>query len=471
MHHTLLIPEIVANIVRCGIPSPGFLHTCLFINKLFSIEAIRILWEGCGAWSKSAIDSPTIQHLAHIVALDLQRGQFYANFIHKLSFRVEVTNHGSLDEARWHTELASLQFPSLQVVDFHESTNATSLNTGHMITHYAQPNVKAFSLHEGSQLSDDFLEKLSRLNLLSLTLDNISENKISEHGFIQFLKNSSSLKTLEVRNGLEDIWSYSLFEAVAKYHKLEFLSIPDIQDEWLSSPSYSPLPNLEYLFTGISDQGLETLAQYTPNLKIISLSLQNLSPSHQVVRSAAQYSQLTQILIEFGWQSSVSGNDLILLTQSCPALTGLSIGEIGGVRPASDMTDNTIDKMAQSMKNISTLSLVINCEYRLSWKSLLSLSQYCKTLNILELFGNINWREVIDGIKPNSFLMLSRLTLFSDQTNSLTDSLDDNDEDLKIMAPRFLALTPKLTNFAILGGNDTDQFLRRAIYDILQSRA
>jgi hypothetical protein len=36
----LLLPEIVATILRTGSTSPGFLHICLFINKIFSFEAL-----------------------------------------------------------------------------------------------------------------------------------------------------------------------------------------------------------------------------------------------------------------------------------------------------------------------------------------------------------------------------------------------------------------------------------------------
>ena len=89
MHHALLLPEIVATILRTESTSPSLLHTCVFINKIFSFEACRILWEGCGARYNSATTGHVTPKIKHLARHYTQRAQFYTNFIHILMFHDE----------------------------------------------------------------------------------------------------------------------------------------------------------------------------------------------------------------------------------------------------------------------------------------------------------------------------------------------------------------------------------------------
>ena len=85
----LLLPEIVATILRTESTSPSLLHTCVFINKIFSFEACRILWEGCGARYNSATTGHVTPKIKHLARHYTQRAQFYTNFIHILMFHDE----------------------------------------------------------------------------------------------------------------------------------------------------------------------------------------------------------------------------------------------------------------------------------------------------------------------------------------------------------------------------------------------
>ena len=133
MHRALLLPEIVSTILHVEAKSPGFLFKCLFINKLFSHEATRILWRGCGVRYNSATAghaTPDITDLAKIVQIDRSRAQYYADFIHILWFDEEGEENGFIEEARWHKELIALQFLHLQDVGFYGFAEAMEMNSG-----------------------------------------------------------------------------------------------------------------------------------------------------------------------------------------------------------------------------------------------------------------------------------------------------------------------------------------------------
>jgi hypothetical protein len=481
MHRALLLPEIIATILRTEISSPGFLYTSLFINKTFSREASRILWEACGARCNSITFghiTPDIKHLAYIILKDPQRGQFYANFIHILEFDDEGESNDFLDEARWHKELAAVQFPHLKEIGLYESDNATLMNTGDVVIHYAQPSMKYFTLCQGSCLSDSFLDILNRScpKLKSLTLNRIIESSVSKDGLVRFLDNTDSLEFLNIRTGFDDSWSREAFDVIARYRNLNLLSIPDVQDDWVQSLHYmstisSVFLKLRHFYTGTSNKGLENLARYLPNLETLSLHLQNLPPSHHILVSASSFTRLRRLTVHFGPQNSLSGHDLVLLAQNCPELAELSVGEDEGCRPSgSGITDSTIDDMAQKMPKISELSLIFDRPDLLTWRSLLSLARHCKNLAMLKISCNFTWQAAVNGAQENIFRSLWCLEIVLDENYRDGQFVDYNEETINTFAARFATLAPKLTSFTIEGGNEVDQALEVAIGDICMER-
>ncbi|KAH6672251.1 hypothetical protein B0J14DRAFT_69611 [Halenospora varia] len=480
MDRALLLPEIITIILRAEASSPAYLHTCLFINKLFSLEASRILWEGCGtdynSWQAGHV-TPTIKHLADVVTQDAQRAQFYANFIRILRFRDEGEENEFIDEARFHKELTCLQFPHMEEVSLYESGNATSMNTGDAAIHYAQPNVKFFTLRQGSKLSDSFLDTLSNScpKLRSLTLRECTENSVSEEGLVRFLDKSSFLDALDIRTGLDEAWSYKAFDAITKYRDMNFLRIPDIKDDWVDSLRHAgpipAFPNLTHFYTGVSDEGLECLARYAPNLKTLAVYLQNLSPSYRILASASHFTLLKDLTVHFGPQSSASGKDLLLLAQKCPNLAELSIGEYEGSRPSgSGINDSIMESMAKNLPNITQLNLIFDRPDLLTWQSITSLARHCKKLEMLKLSCNFTWEEAITGTQEGMFPTLWALEVILDENNRKEEIAEGNQERVNTYATRFASIAPKMTSFTIEGGNETDEAMETAIYDICMER-
>ncbi|KAJ8070822.1 hypothetical protein OCU04_001183 [Sclerotinia nivalis] len=486
MHRALLLPEIVAAIIQSTSSFPGFLHTCLFISKTFSFEACRILWYACGAYCYDGHVSPNITKLARIVIQDARRAQYYANFIHVLSFRhvKQEDNKKFLDEASWHKELVSLQFPQLQDLSLHRSVYATELNTGDAIIHYAQPNIETFTMYKGSCISDSLFEKFTHScpRLKSLELSSISASNVSKDGLSRFCNKADALTRLVIRTGAYDSWSYEAFEAIARLPKLIYITIPDVQDNWVYSicntDSSTIFPSMEHLDTGMSDQELECLARHVPDLDHLVMDLRNFPPSNNILASASNFPNLTHLEVNFGAQNRVSGNDLLLLAQKCTLLENLSLGGIydravnpslPGCRPSSvGINDDLFDEVSRALgARIVLLRIIFDTSDMLTWQSILSLAQHCRNLLDLTISCDIDLQEAMSGTLKHIFPALDALHLvFDDNIREMQHANDYNEETIKDSAHRMFDFAPRLSRFWIQGGNDADYRFEESVMKI-----
>ncbi|KAF5876263.1 uncharacterized protein Bfra_002666 [Botrytis fragariae] len=491
MHRALLLPEIVATILETNSSSPGFLHTCLFISKTFSEEASRILWYACGAYCFAEQGTPNIRHLAQIAIQNTERAQYYADFVHVLGFSEEGEEGENdddgtyLDEARWHKELTALRFPQLKDFSLHESSNATGLNTGEFIIHYAQPNIESFMVYQGSRLSDAFFDKLTHScpRLKSLHLSKISGSNLSKDGLTQFLNRADGLTALVIQSGVHDSWSYEAFEAIARLPNLTYIEIPDVQDNWVNSvyrtnPSISVFPKLDvHLSTGISERDLECLAYHVPKLEDLSITLQNLPPSLSILASASKFSHLTNLKVEFGPRSRISGSDLLLLARNCPLLSSLSLGEVDdsafsppgpASRPSTaGITDDVIEEVAEALgDSIVSLRIIFERSDLLTWNSILSLARYCDNLGDLTISCNFNWQEAMSGRFEHTFPALENLDLIFDSILRESQVANYDEATIQSCAQKMFELAPKLSLFWIDGANKGDNCWKSTVQKI-----
>ncbi|KAF7899269.1 uncharacterized protein EAF01_008482 [Botrytis porri] len=497
MHRALFLPEIVATILETERSSPGFLHTCLFVSKIFSEEACRILWYSCGAYCFAEQGTPNIRHLAQIAIQNTERAQYYADFIHVLEFSEEeseeenegeenwVGDEADHDEARWHKELTSLQFPQLKDFSLHESSNATELNTGEFISHYAQPNIESFTVYQGSRISDALFDKLTQScpRLKSLHLSKIRASNLSKDGLVRFLNRTDALTALVIQTGVYDSWSYEAFEAIAKLPNLTYIEIPDIQDNWVKSVyqanTSTPLfPKLDvHLSAGISERDLECLAHHVPKLEDLSITLQNMPPSLSILASASNFSHLTNLKVEFGPRNRISGSDLLLLARNCPLLSSLSLGVVDddafsppgpASRPSTTgITDDVIDEVAQALgDSIISLRIIFDRSDLLTWSSILSLAQYCQNLGDLTISCNFDWQEAMSGTFEHTFPALENLDLVFDSILRESQVANYDEAMIQSCAQNMFELAPKLSLIWIDGANEGDDCWKSTVQKI-----
>jgi hypothetical protein len=476
MHEVFHLPEIVATILENGKSTEGLLFTSLFLNKLFFQEASRILWYGCGNEWNSAIAghvTPDICHLARIVVQDVNRAQIYANIIHVLQFRDDGEEYKIAEEARWHHELSQLQFPALEQVDLYASEEAITMNTGEVVLHYAQPNIKRMALHAGSQLNDSFLDTLCKRcpKLREIILESIKDNTVTQEGLTKLIRSTPELRHFQIGDEFEQVWTQQVFEAISTYQNLVLLHVHyTVDDSWITALDYktthSTFPKLRHLCARVPTRALELLHGFIPELSTLRLKNEELGPSHQILVAASRFRALTELKIHFGNDNSISGQELVQLAQNCPSLRDLCIGEEypGACTPgASGINDELMETFAKNAPNLRDLHLVFHPRFPVAspiptFQSLRSLGRHCPALVFLTLTCDVDWDEVRRCSSGMMFPELWSLKLFG------LHGLEHNDEDvIKEIAKRLVSLAPSIMHLSFHEPTDVEDLLADAV--------
>ncbi|KAK8000425.1 hypothetical protein PG990_013025 [Apiospora arundinis] len=476
MHRALLLPEIVTAIIKSNRGDPGYLHTCLFINRLFWEEACRILWYGCGARYNSATAghvTPGIRQLAEISQRSRQRAQLYANFVHILDFAEPQESWPYGDEAKWHGDLACLQFPQLQRARFNPSDDATSLNKGDVVIRYAQLSLREFGCEAGSEFSDKTLDqlrtrcpKLQHLRLASIT------GTLTQDGLLRFLRTFDSLQSLVIQIGTRDLWTRDTFLVIGQYANLELLDLPVIQDEWIQGQE-TIFPALKHLYTDISTNGLDLLNRHVPSLTTLHARL--MSPCTNL-ESLAKFQRLKDLVVKCDNGGSFSGAELLSIAESCSELQCIEIG--AGLR-AEGLDDSMMERIAHSLPNVKGFKLcqVDTGAKPLTLKSIESLGRHCLNLEELVLSSiSIDWKDGA-GLISNSIWHLE-LELCRNETLLWPDDYDADHgdgahaskEDIAEMSDRFARRLPSLLSFILTGGGEGEELFSDSLGDITLKR-
>ncbi|KAK7914114.1 hypothetical protein PG985_011817 [Apiospora marii] len=482
MHRALLLPEIVAAIVKSESGAPGYLFTCLFVNRLFSEEACRLLWYGCGSRYNSATAghvTPGICRLAEISQRSRQRAQVYANFIHILVFAEPDETWPYGDEAKWHSHLACLQYPQLEELDFYESPEASTLNKADVVIRYAQPSLRTFGLHTGSGLSDAFLDELRTHcpQLQQLTLSSI-DNTMTQDGLLRFLRSQASLQCLMLDTGFQRLWTKEAFHAAAQYSNLELLRLHDIQDDWIRGEQRM-FPALKHLYTRITPEGLGLLSRHVPGLATLQVTMPSSCTS---IEPFVNYPQLKDLVVSYDDGAILQKTDLLLIAENCPDLQRLVIGDACPPR-AEGLDDSMMEKIAQGLPRIKEFKLYYKVDTGnepLTLQSIKSLGRHCPNLKELDLSCiSIDWEEGDNSTISDSIWSLG-LLLHRDHVPLWPEDYDpesDNDdgthvskEDIAHMAERFACRFPSMEYFNLDGGGEGEEELNDRLGDIVQER-
>ncbi|KAJ4982908.1 hypothetical protein SVAN01_11610 [Stagonosporopsis vannaccii] len=474
MHRALYLPEIVTAIVRAGKTEPGFLYSCLLVNKLFCHEACRILWKGCyGIFGVSHV-TPKISDLAHMVlraGIGPERAQFYANFIRVLVFQQDEFTRE--DDARWHFQLRKLQFPLLEDLNIWKTESAESSNTEQAILHYVHPGLRDIRIDASARLSDYFLDELSRLcpQLQQLDID-FKNVTISKQGLTRFLQRMSSLQGVHVA-ALDKSWSVEGFIAVAKYERLTLLHVPAIEETWfdaLQLVNVSRLfPELQYFYSlNTSGKALRRLHAINPRLQAVHLYNSSLLESEDVLQAAARFAQLTNFRYQPGLNAEIQGQELLHLARSCSQIKSLSIGQDQTPPPtAVGMSDDIIRSLAGSLQLLQELYLIYESSSPPSIASILSaFSQHCPLLNQLEITCGSDWDVFANSRTAFSFLNLWTITLHPQA--HMEDVLTEPDFGVLFTCFQEFAEDwfPKVEFFNIEDADDWEQQLNDHMYHV-----
>ena len=280
MHRLFSITEIIAAILTKDDSETALLQQCLQVNRLFSHEAVRILWRRCGTGFPLTLrcGEPTIGDLVKIAARDVSRAQYYANCIHELRFL-----HSPEDWPRplgdlWYNCFLDLRFPALD-----------SLTAG-------SGEIDDVGL---ARVFNEFLcewlerpwrvESSPNLKALHLVLNELYSFEGIE-GAIWFINFSLILSSLSVDLSF-NIWPLALLKSLAALPKLRKL-----QGKYLSAQLLKDLsegfPVLEELYTRYAGS-LDIIPLLFPCLSVLTLELSQ--PIHKGLGSLAGLSLLTSL--------------------------------------------------------------------------------------------------------------------------------------------------------------------------------
>ncbi|PVI05809.1 hypothetical protein DM02DRAFT_724902 [Periconia macrospinosa] len=511
MHRALLLPEIVSSILRTnGHDTKNLLFASLLTNQLFFNEAVRILWEACGArYEMCGVrhgeywPTPKIVHLANIAMENVHRAQFYANFIRMLSFEYE-SDWSS--EAKHHAQLAELTFPQLKEVAFYEADERAAIyNTGTNLLHYVQPTLTTFDVWTSSNISRDLLEALgrqcsSRLEYLKLRVAR-GDHSIEPSKLNWFIRKMRMLQVLDIPS-LD--WTFDTFREISRLPRLELLNSPPIQEAWLSKLNYDidPFTSLKSIQTTLADNAVENLHRVCPRLQHLHLTAQ--ATNHHLLLSASKLTQLQSLDIDapsddrVKW--SITGSDLVHFSHKINSLQELSIAQdalLQRLPTAIGLNDSTFDAVARNSPSLKVLEFHYggsdsSSTTSLTISSLYSLSKYCLNLERLEISCSIDWHALARGseLEPIFFPELWALTIKCHQGSvplhhspafahedyyDVTDmEPDDVDEQLDLIKKKWAKLSkkiasfgPKLTSFTIEDGMGEEEELEREVWRII----
>lgn len=494
MHRALLLPEIVQAIVRAGKIEPGLLYSCLFVNKIFSHEACRILWKGCYGIFGVGHVSPTVRDLGRMVsnpAIGRERAQIYANYIRVLIF--DPASHFGWDssspppqhreDAAWHSQLCQLEYPLLEDLSIWRSRSAEKLNTESAILHYFHSGLRDLRVDASAPLTDRFLDKLSCLCPYLQQLDvDFKDATISKEGFARFSTQMLRLEGIHVAS-LENGWSAEAFSAIARYERLKLLHVPHLHDDWFdgldASSSFSALKQLYTL--GTKGRALLRLHSASPGLEVIHLYNTGLEGPEDVLLAVSKYHLLTSFKYLPNFNTAISGEDLVMLARGCLNLTTLIIGQIptfpfgdnlGSTPLLVDVDDNVISSIAQSLPSLKNFELIGRYESYPSLNGIMSvLNQCCPLLEGLEISCGSDW-ITLTHVDPQQWSFMNLTTLTLAPSAHMDEILSDLDiqalrQCFKSFAPGWF---PALQFFNIIDADDCEQDLLDFMFELADER-
>jgi hypothetical protein len=271
---------MVAVILETDNSENALLRSCLQVNRLFSHEAVRILWRRCGAGFPDTHlgKEPTVRDLAKLAAHDVSSAQYYADCIYELRFVCSQEDWPWQEEEQWYRFLMNLRFPALQsfTVGSYEIDNLDS--------------ARAFNefLHEWLELSWR-MEDSPNLKALHLVLNKSYFFEGAEKA-VWFTKFAPILSSFSVDHSF-DIWLPTVLKSLAALPALRKLQGKKLSAELLKDLPEG-FPVLEELATKYAGS-FEIIPALFPHLSVLTLELSE--PNLQGLGKLADLSFLTSM--------------------------------------------------------------------------------------------------------------------------------------------------------------------------------
>lgn len=456
MHQIFSIPELVGGILSAPTADHKTICASLRVNRFFSDCAARILWSRCGGVPASADDKlPKVLDLASIASKDVQRAQYYANFIRELRF---VDGCEEWNKEQWQSHLRDLKFPSLEhFLDDGSTTKNLRLIVSEPVErppHDARPP----NTQKQAGLFWHVLNNSPRMKTVDLSIFQPHKWNLMQEAAIKLITSTPALTKFRLKP-----WAHGSFQPAEseKFWPLDVLSsLTTLSDfttlkggklsekllSQISSPLFSKLQVLETGYTG----ALSPLPSLFPHLEELRLEFQDVISGG--LSPIASLSSLTKLTLEFSLlgESTVLGSDLLAIARGCPNLAVFRIPASSTLMndepcpQGSDISDETIEDLSRLLPGLKTFCLGIDDRSALTHKSVLSLAQNCRELAYLYITADVNLEAMVHGLEPTGETPLQNLKFM--RLFNITEFEFEGGEDL---AQRFARMAPQLLEFSI----------------------
>lgn len=478
MHELFAIPEVVAAILLTDTVEHVLLQNCLTVNRLFSHEAIRILWERCGtdfsiSYGYLRNKIPPVHALAKIAARDISRAQYYADCIRELRFtRMHEDWPRIGDNEQWHDRLLDLRFPILD-----------SLASDACYKYNAPPDALIatgpfyeFKSPERAGLFWHVRERSPKLKILDLTMEEPEFFESVQDEAIKFIKSTPVLSSLslvfryrEERGFLFNVWQPGVLNALATLPAFHKLIGQNLSANFLQDLPEGSFPALETIATGYAGS-LSAIPSAFPHLTSLKLELSE--PINEGLGSFAKLSNLTSLDLTFAEdeESSFSAADLLAIANGCPLLTTVNLPSAAVLKcedpcPRGEgINDATIEEFARALPNLTNLCIGLEDRTALSHQAIISLARHCPELGYFHITADVSMPDLIEGLTeigevPLPDMHFMRVYVSEDRQHTYENAAE--------LAGRLLGLAPGLCEFEIFDGSESDKTLEGLVEKLI----
>jgi len=464
MHDLLGIPEMVAAFLQANTVEHALLRNCLYVNRLFSHEASRILWNRCGSGfpvSYSRNKEPTVHALANIAARNVPRAQYHANCIRELRFvRSQEDWLKTTDGEQWHDCLLNIHFPILESF----ASDGRTMDDSELDVLKTTGPFYDFQAAEHVGLFWHILRSSPKLKTIHLAMDELHSFETVQEEVVKFIKSTPALTSLTLTLNYRDheefphnIWPPGVLSSLAELPVFSKLQGQILSANALQNLPEGSFPSLRELVTGYVGS-IDVLPSLFPYLSVLRLELFNTIDGG--LGRLADLSCLTNLDLTFFEGSSFSGPDLIELAHGCPHLTTVTLPSTSVLMMddpcpwGKDIDDTTVEKFARALPKLSTFSFGLENRSALTHQAIISLARHCPELGYFHITADVS---IPDLLKDLMKLVDAPLRSMHFMRFYLPENVGHTYENIKELADQLAyVLAPDLCEFQISDGSDSD---------------
>ncbi|KAE8149865.1 hypothetical protein BDV25DRAFT_140383 [Aspergillus avenaceus] len=376
-----LPPEIILRVIELLRDDIRTLRSALLVDRLWSAEAIRWLWQ-----------KPPVTALASI---QVDRRQLYARHIRELDF-------ANYNEGDLHSLYRSLNFPRLKTLTIDHLTPPGGEKV--YTEQYVQSALEEIRFY-GEDPAEDLLSLLqSRCPRLRKVLIDFPFEGISSERLITLFESREWLTTVSFPAGMNGIIDEKLFSYLVRRHGIEELEVGKLVTLDMFRTALDcdrkPLKDIRYLDLLIEVEVLQPLvAAIVETITHLEIEIEDDMDWGCPLPHLSTLTNLQLLELRVFPAPIWRGTDFIAL-QKLKHLQTLEISstDFEDVLSAPTLTDELFVQFISHLPYLRELTFLVSCV--LSTRAITALGQHCRRLSYCALLGTFNLHTWAESDRP-----------------------------------------------------------------------